>query len=457
LSVFGRNLGAGAKPSPWTINDLPLDSLTESVTPPDDILKRGLFCFSEHPTGHSVLPTAATCTLHGFQHRGIPLLVTDLPITLEHEPNDDPLKPQKLTLPLALAGRFDKERDADWYEIEPPETGSYSFEVYCERIAGRADPYLVVLDEKDTRVAELDDFGIRMNAFDGHLRDPQGAVNLNGKKKYRVLVQDRYRRGGARYQYVLVIRKATPDFYPAVIHHQNPGPGGTTIRKGGAVYLDVIVHNKEGFNGQVTITAEGLPKGLHISPTTINNDSRGVLVLWADTDAPVWVGPIKLTAIGKSGDATITREVRPYTRVWNSTDLNSSRPMRELVVAIAGESAPFALTPAVERIEAEAGKKVEVIVKCERLWPDFKGNVTLIPLSFPGPIKMNTATIAADKTEATVILEVQANARPGEYTVALTGQGQVPFAKDPKATARPNTLVPLPTRPITLVVVPVKK
>ena len=71
-------------------------------------------------------------------------------------------------------------------------------------------------------------------------------MNLNGKKKYRVLVRDRYSRGGARYQYVLTIRKATPDFYPAVIHHQNPGPGGTTVRKGGAVYLDVISHNKEG-------------------------------------------------------------------------------------------------------------------------------------------------------------------------------------------------------------------
>jgi hypothetical protein len=457
VTVYGRNLGSGAKPSTWHVNDLPLDALTESITPPDDILKRGLFQFTDHPTGHSVLPTAATCTLHGFQHRGVPLLVTDLPITLEQEPNDDPQKPQKLTLPVALAGRFDKERDSDWYEIEPPENGSYSFEVYCERIAGQADPYLVVLDEKDNRIAELDDFGIRMNAFDGHLRDPQGTVNLNGKKKYRVLVRDRYSRGGTRYQYVLVIRKAAPDFYPAVIHHQNPGPGGTTVPKGGAVYLDVISHNKEGFGGSITITAEGLPKGLHVAPTTINNDSHGVVVLWADKDAPDWVGPIKLTAVGKSGDVSIAREVRPYTRVWQSTDLNSSRPTRELIVAIAGETAPFALVPAVEKVEVEAGKKVDVVVKCERLWPDFKGNVTLIPLSFPNPIKMNTVNLAADKSEVTVTLEVQAGARPGEYTIALTGQGQVPFAKDPKATARPNTLVPLPSRPITLVVVPAKK
>ena len=452
LTVYGRNLGSGAKPSAWSVNELSLDALTESVTPPDDILKRGIFRFTDHPTGHSVLPTAATCTLNGAQHRGVPLLVTDLPITLEQEPNDDPLKPQSLALPVALAGRFDKERDADWYEIEPPETGSYCFEVYCERIAGRADPYLVVFDEKDGRVAELDDFGIRMNAFDGHIRDCSGSINLTAKKKYRVLVQDRYRRGGARYQYVLTIRKAVPDFFPAVIHHQNPGPGGTTIRKGGATYLDVVIHNTGGFTGPLTITADGLPKGLHVAPTTIN-DTRGVVVLWTDKDAPDWVGPIQLTATGQRGDEVLTREVRSYTRVWSSNDLNSSRPTRELVVAVASEAAPFALTPAVERIEVEAGKKVEVVVKCERLWPDFKGAVTLIPLSLPNQIKMNTATIAADKTEATITFEVQANAKPGEYTVAVSGQGQVPFAKDPKAGAKPNALVPSPSRPVTLVVV----
>jgi hypothetical protein len=224
------------------------------------------------------------------------------------------------------------------------------------------------------------------------------------------------------------------------------------------VYLDVISHNKEGFGGTITITAEDLPKGLHCAPTIVNNDNRGVLVLWADKDAAEWVGPIKLTATGKSGDAApIVRAVRPYTRVWNSTDLNSSRPTRELVVAIAGEAAPFALTPATEKIEVEAGKKIDLQLKCERLWPEVKGNVNIIPLSLPNPFKMAPVTLAESKSEATVALEVQANARPGEYTITFTGQAQVPFAKDPKATARPNTLVPMPSRPLTVVVLPAKK
>ncbi len=456
VQVFGRNLGKGARPSEWKVNDLPLEVLSETITAPEDVLQRGLYRFADHPTAHSVLPTAATCTLTGFQHRGVPLLVTDLPVTLEQEPNDDPQHPQKLALPAVVSGRFDKERDADWYEIEPAESGTYSLEVYCERIAGRADPYIVVLDDKDGRVAELDDFGIRMNAFDGHLRDPSGNVNLTAKKKYRLLVQDRYRRGGSRYQYVLVVRKAVPDFYPAAIHHQNPGPGGTTIPKGGSAYLDLVIHNTGGFNGAVTIVAENLPRGLHCSPTIVNTNDRGVIVLSADADAPDYFGPIALVATAKRGVETITREVRPYTRVWNTTDPGSSRPMRELMIAV-GAPGPFAIAPAQDKVEVEAGKKVEVVVKCERTWADFKGPVTVLSLSAPGSVKMGTTTIPEGKSEATVILETQGNLRPGEYTVVFTGQGQAPFAKDPKAAARPNTLVAAPSRPLTLVVLPPAK
>lgn len=456
VTLYGRNLGAGSKPSAWRVNDVALDEKAETITTPGDLLARGEFRFSDHPTTHTVLPTAATATLTGFQVHGVPVLVTNDPVTLEAEPNDDPKKPQSIALPAVVSGRFDRERDADWYEFETTDGGNYSFDVYCERIAGRADPYLVVIDDKDNRVNELDDFGPRVNAFDGHLRDPAGTINLNAKKKYRVLVQDRYRRGGARYQYVLTIRKAIPDFYAAAIHAQNPGPGGTTVGRGGAVYLDVILNNREGFNGPVTIAADGLPKGVHAMPTTIVSDTRGTFVLWAEADAPDFTGPIRLTAAAKSGDTTIVREVRPHTRVWSSPDQNSSRPTRDLWIAV-GDKAPYAIKPANDRVEVIAGQKVELKLQLERIWPDFKGQLTVIPLSFPGPIKMNQVSIAEGKSEATIAIEVQAGTRPGEYTLAVQGQAQVAYMKEGKG-AKSNTLVSSPSRPFTVLVkAPAKK
>lgn len=461
LTIYGRNLGANAKSSIWHVQDLPLEEYQESVTAPADLLSLGSFRFGEHPTCHSVLPTAATCTLTGFQFQprpggiaasGVPLLVVDTPVSTEVEPNDDAAKPQKIQLPAVVSGRFDRPRDADWYEFEAAENGSYAFEVYCERIAGRADPYLVVQDDKSNRLAELDDLGHRINAFDGHLRDPSGTLNLTGKRRYRVLVQDRYRRGGARYQYVLVIRQARPDFYAAVIHSQNPGPSGTTVRRGGATYVDVILHYTEGFNGPVTIRAEGLPPGLHVVPTTIR-DSRGVFVFWADADAPDWVGPVKLIATGKVGNTTLRREVRPYTRVWAEANLNSSQPTRELMLAVR-DSAPFALHFTPDRVEAKAGSKVEVKLHIDRHWPDFKNSLTVSPLSFPGSIRMGNVEVSAEKKEITIVLQVQPGTPAGEYTLNATGQAQIPFSKDAQAKQKANVLVTQPSQPLTLVVKP---
>ncbi len=377
------------------------------------------------------------------------MLLVDGAVTTETEPNDDAGKPQRVSLPLFVSGRFDQPRDADWYEFETDESGPLAIDVYCERIAGRADPYVVVMDDKGNRVTELDDYGHRVNAFDGHLRDPSGMVNLSGKRTYRVLVQDRYRRGGPRYQYVLKIRKPVPDFYAAVIHSDNPGPAGTTVWQGGARYLDVVIHQVEGFNDPITFSAEGLPRGLHSAPTTIFNGNRGTFVLWADPDAPEWTGTFRLFATAKQGERTIRREVRPYTKVWRDTGMNSSRPTRELALAIR-PSAPFAMQFATDVIEVVAGEKAEAKLQLVRHWPDFKSDVTVSPLSLPGGFSLPNAKFTGGAKEITLTFDVQQGRPAGDYTFAVLGQAQTPFNKDAKAKDRPNTLVSLPSRPITL-------
>jgi hypothetical protein len=144
LQVFGRNLGAGAQQSPWKISDLTLDVARIAVTGSTDLVATGEFRFREHPTHHSVQATAATCTLIGeqvmpFDANPQTILVTDTPTSVEVEPNDTREQAMTLSLPAVVSARFDRERDLDWYTFETDETGgSYEFEVYCERIAGRA-------------------------------------------------------------------------------------------------------------------------------------------------------------------------------------------------------------------------------------------------------------------------------------------------------------------------------
>ncbi|MDX1948736.1 MAG: PPC domain-containing protein [Pirellulaceae bacterium] len=463
IAIFGRNLGnsplAGGKlASGWPF-DLPIQEAKLSLSPPADAAL-GAYRFLEHPTGHSGAPTAATCTLTGFQFRpdvgGQPLnamtmLLAGSPVTTESEPNDTIETPQPLEFPAMVSGRFDQPRDADWYEFTVPENGQYALDVYCERIAGQADPYVVFVDEKGNRFQELDDFGHRMNAFDGHLRDPSGMINLNAKQKYHLLVQDRYRRGGPRYQYVLSLKKPEPDFFVAAIHSQNPGPGGLTLRAGSAAHFDLVIHQSNGYKAPLTITAENLPPGVHAQPTTTQNSNQGAFVLWADDDAPPFDGAIKLIATGERDGRKIVREVRPYSRVWSDNPA-SSRPMRQHWISVR-ERAPFALRFTSETLPIEAGQKAEVKLQLRRLWPEFTGQLSLLPLALPNAIKANLPAYPPGVEEATVTFEAQANAAPGEYTVHVLGQAQVLFAKE-AGKDKANTLVTLPSRPITIVVTP---
>ena len=459
LTVLGRNLGSGAKKSAAQIHDAPLDEIALPVLAPADVLDLQTYRFLEHPTDHSVLPTAGTCTLTGFQWRpefpGVGaalnaqrILVTKEPVTIEAEPNNSFESPQPITLPAIVAGRFDQPRDTDWFEVTVPENGQYAVEVFCERISGRADPVVVAFDEKKNRVGEFDDFGHRQNAFDGHLRDPVGMLSLNKDQKYRLLVQERYGRGGPRYQYVLSLRKPQPDFYPAAIHSQNPGPGNVTLWKGGTAYLDVVTHFRDGLNTPMTITAEGLPPGVHAAPTTTDNQ-QVTFVLWSDENAADFAGPIKLFATAKVGEQTLRREVRPYTRVWNIANISSSRPTREQLIAVR-ETAPYSLELVPNQIEIEAGKTAELKVQAKRFWPEFKNSINLIPLSFKGNFQMPNTTIAADTNDVTIRITVQPGTRPGEYTMSVLGQAQVPFNKAKDAKDHPNTLVSMASRPVTI-------
>jgi hypothetical protein len=332
-----------------------------------------------------------------------------------------------------------------------PENGQYAFEVFSERIAGQADPYLVLVDDKESTLVEFDDYGHRLQAFDGHLRDPYGMVNLEGKRQYRVLVQDRYGRGGPRFQYVLAVHKPAPDFHVAAIHGENPGPAGTNLRRGGATFLDLIIHQRDGFNGPITITAEGLPAGVHAAPTVVNNNNRGLFVLWADADAPDTTAPIQLVATATHDGKTIRREVRPTTRVWPETNLSASPPMRELVIGVR-DRAPYGLKIVPDKIAVEAGKKAELKLVATRQWDEFKEKITVIPLAFPGGFNFGSVDLPAGQVEVTLTIDVQNGTRPGEYTLSVLGQAQVPYNKDPQAPQQPNTLVSTPSLPVTITV-----
>mgnify|MGYP003342773441 FL=1 len=129
----------------------------------------------------------------------------------------------------------------------------------------------------------------------------------------------------------------------------------------------------------------------------------------------------------------------------------SSRPMREHWIAVRDKS-PFGLRFQEPQASVVAGQKVNVQLKLDRHWESFKEPLNILSVAWPGNFKVNSVQIPFGTNEITLSIEVQAGTRPGEYTLAVLGQGQVPFGKKGDGTDAKNTLVSLPSQPLTLIV-----
>lgn len=456
LTLFGRNLpgGQGAQPSPWTIHDRPLDQLTLPFPAASDKAAATRLEFVAHLRSPSL-------EIHGtqWQPASIPGILNPVtlgfvtaPITLEKEPNNDRDHAQEITLPATVCGRFDQRGDADWYAFTAKANETLAINVLCERIGSQGDPFIVIIDDKGNELTGLDDHGINFNALAQNNRDPQGTWTAPRDGRYRLLIQDRYQRGGARFVYALQISKPEPDFAPVVIHETNPDPTCPVVRQGGSAMLEFCANRRDGMNAPITIEAAGLPPGLTCQPITVSPQTQTATVVFtAAPDAPEWAGAIRLIARAKVGDKEIVRDVRSCQRLWPIANLNHCRAAREICLAIRS-TAPYGLKTVTSQPEVKAGGTAEFKVIAERHWPNFKGKIQLTGANLPPGFNLATAEIADGQTSATLKVTVAGNVPPGVYSLVLRGDAQVPYARDPKVNPA-NLRVADPAMPQSLRVV----
>jgi hypothetical protein len=452
LTVLGRNL-PGGKPYPGgKVLDRDLEQVSFPFTAPKgDERSHGRFDFLFHPGSSSA-------KMRGFQFfpkeltgalTPITLVHAEAPVTLEREPNDSAEKAQEITLPTVVCGRFDRPGDADWYTFTAKAGEAIRIDLLCERLELPGDPFVLITDDKGREVAQFDDHGISYNALALYNRDPFGTFNVPATGRYRLLVQERYRNGGPRYQYVLNIGKATPDFFPVAFHETNPDPTCPLLRRGGSAFLEVCL-NRRDFNGPVVIEAKGLPPGVSCPPVHIGPGQQFANVVFtAAEDARDWAGAFHLEATATIDGKKVVREVRAVQRRWPIANISTSRACRELCLAVSSLPAPYSVRLP-DTVTTPAGKEVQIKVTLRRA-NDFTGKVQLVGLNLPSGFGLATIEIPADKSELTAKLTVAKNVAPGLYTLVLRGDAQVPYQRDAKA-AKTNIRVADPSMPVTVVV-----
>jgi hypothetical protein len=458
LTLLGRNL-PGGKPAPeWIEQGLPLEQITVPFTAPADPLSLQRFTFLNHLATPSLNARGLQWRPTGIDNALNPVTLASAtaPITRETEPNDTAATAQPITLPTVICGRFDKPGDADWYSFTAKAGEEIAVDLLCERLEMPGDPFILITDARGTELTSFDDHGINFSSLAQFNRDPIGAFTAPAAGSYRLFVQDRYRKGGPRFLYVLRIGKPESDFYPVVFHETPTDPSCPVLRQGGSAFCELCL-NRRHFNGPVTIEAEALPPGVSCLPVHVSPQGEFASVVFtAAPDAPGWAGVVRLKAWALIDGKRVEREVRCAQRRWAIANINTSRVCREICLAVRSQ-APYALRMPAVPIMVAAGGTAETRVKGERYWPDFKGKIQLNGLNLPPGFDMPTTDLPADQAEVALKLTVASNVPPGTYTVVVRGDAQVPFQPNPSEATKPNVRVADPSTPLTVIVNAPKK
>jgi hypothetical protein len=468
VTIYGRNLPDG-KPDPNAVVDgRVLEKITVTVTAPNDPPALIRLDFSGRVEPH-------TGFLDGFEYRmrtavGVsnPFLLTyaQAPVVLDNEANDTVETAQEITVPCEIAGRIEKKRDHDWYVFAAKKGEVYNIEVLSHRLGAATDMRFVLRNPATKAdIIDSDDNPDAINSkFFTRTDDPpvfRFVVPADGKYQLMLMSTHGDTLAGPRQFYRVRITPDVPDFRLAIMPNDDYQQCGGQLYQAGNQCYTVFAWRNDGFNGPITLTAEGLPRGVS-SPSQIMTEGTRVasFVLSAMPDALPVAGEIRVKGTATVKGQTVVREARPASITWPVPPQQNiptlTRLDRALVLAVR-DKAPFNLTAAIDKPAIVQGDKGNFTVKLTRQSPNFKQPL-IVTLQEPlANIVVNNNqpfTLNPGKDDGAFPIVVNPNAQPGIYNIVFRGQAQIPYNKDPKNAQKPPINVVQPSTPVTLTVLP---
>ncbi len=203
--------------------------------------------------------------------------------------------------------------------------------------------------------------------------------------------------------------------------------------------IEVLAFRRDGFDGEITVTAENLPAGVTATPISIGpGQNAGILVLAASEDAAEAVALVSVTGKAKLGQADAVRVARTAAMVWGGVQNQAaarSRISRNLAVAVSAvETAAFAIDPGANLVvEMVRMGTVKFPVKVVRRG-EFKGVVALSAVGLPPNLQpKNNTNVDAAQAAGEFEIKLANNSPLGTYSFCLLGVSDVPYARNPEA------------------------
>lgn len=241
-----------------------------------------------------------------YASNDLPFALDTLPECLDAEPNDEPAKAQKVTLPIIVNGRIDRPGDWDVFEVEGKAGQTIVAEVNARRLASPLDSFVKITGPDGKIIALNDDHYDAASGLNTDHADSYVMVKLPADGKYYVHLGDTQRRSGKEFAYRIRISEPQPDFELRVV------PSRIVLRGNSVTAVTVFAIRKDGFDGPIALSFRELPPGFESAPIAIPA-GKEMARLSLKTTLATMDKPIDFHVVGKAkvGDGEIVREAVP--------------------------------------------------------------------------------------------------------------------------------------------------
>ncbi len=304
-------------------------------------------------TAPTVLGLHQVSLRHGpHETNPVPVVVTDLALATETEPNENPKEANRLSIPGGINARIGAPRDRDHFAFAAKKGVPISFEIFARRfgtpLRSRLDAMLDIL-APDGRVLASND--------DATGKDAALTFAAPADGDYVLRVRDLNNKGGDAFPYFLAASVAKPDFSLKL------DPAKAMIGPGSRTAWYVTVARANGFTAPVKVEVRNLPKGVTVNALTIPATmTQGCLVLSAAPDAKLDASVVEVVGTAEG----LTRTAIPDEEIYLPGGGRGRFPATMPAVAVTDASDVLEVKVKANKITLKPGEEAKIEVEVKR-------------------------------------------------------------------------------------------
>jgi hypothetical protein len=344
----------------------------------------------------------------------VALAASDLEEFVEHEPNDEPAKANRISVPCGVTGRFEKKGDADHFVFAAKKGQRLVILAHTHDLFSPTEVYMVLKNAAGAQVATSNPAG-----------DSQIDFTAPADGDYVLAVEHLNYWGGPEESYRITIAPPEPGFHLTLpLDHFD-------VPQGGVAALPIQTITRRDYDGPIEISLDGTPgiggRTVVTSATTLGPKQPAAwLFVSASADAApgAYSGRVQGKATIKNRELIAGASVRAAV-IQELAGLPYPPPDLTHQIGIAvTQKPPFTLAARFATPEVIRGGVVPLTVSAVRT-AGFEEEIALSSLGLPATFTTALANIPKGKNEVTVDVRAAANAPLGHLLVSFAGTAKV--------------------------------